>query len=126
MSASTTPNSLTNEQELIVREFIEKIVEAHDLWSQNSATRRSVGGACVKLLGYSSAGGVLVPAGTQVTKNYFGGGGNAGDFAGLYDKDGLLVRGALDATDNDNSPDETDTSEPTEGDAVGDVLLEDV
>lgn len=127
--SALTPNALTPEQDLLVRDFYQKIVAEEGLWPQNAKTRQMVGSALLQLLGYAVSAGNIVPIGTTVTFKY-GQKPDTGEFAGLFDRDRAIVEGMLDDTPkvtvNITRTDEASSSESPEGDEVGDVLLEDV
>lgn len=125
--SALTKNSLTPEQDLLCREFYQKIVCNDNHWVSLGKTQGVVGSAILQLLGYSTACGVIVPAGTSLKFTY-GTSPDTSEYRGLFDRDKAIVEGMLDdeATTDTTSTDETSTSESPEGDAVGDVLLEDV
>ena len=125
MSIATTPNNLTDEQDAICRDFYELVVTNESLWTGRTKTQGIVGGAVLNQLGYTVSAGQIVPIGT-VLKFGYGQSPVADEFIGLYDKDAAIVRGALDAADEDSDPVEADPSESPESDEVGDVLQQDV
>lgn len=111
MSSAKTPNRLTDEQDIVCRDFFQKICQTDSIWSQNKATHKRVTGAILNLLGYSAVpGGRVVPIGTQTTFKY-GDDPEYGTDPFLYDNDRRLVEIAL---ANDNDTDEAGTSEPSE------------
>lgn len=114
MSASTTPNNLTNDQELAIRDFYDIVVADETLWGGLAAQRKTVGQACLDLMGYQvTPYGEIVPKGTQVTMR-FGETPNLNPLNVLYQTDGDKVRRAVGEEDANNGADEASTSESSE------------
>lgn len=126
MSSSTTANNLTDAQEKIVRDFYDVIVIDESLWTNNTASRKVVGGMCLSMMGYAvTPRGEIVPDGTIVKESYGQGmlGREGPPMNILYQTDGDKVRSASYESD---SADQTSPSESPESDEVGDVLQQDV
>jgi hypothetical protein len=124
-----TPNNLTPEQDLLCRDFYEKIAANDSVWPTLGKTQRVVAGALLQILGYSVASGMIVPQGTSL-KFAFGSRPDTGEYEGLFDRDRALVEeklnGTPETTTDAGDTDEAGASESSESDEVGDVLLEDV
>ena len=128
MSSAKTPNNLTDDQDMLTRVFLRKVVRDDRLWGDNPAGYKRVSGVLLQLLGYKpdSHGGLSALDAPPSKMAY--GERPSGDWS-LFDSDEALVRAALEAgyvTDEDSGADEAGPSESPEGDEVGDVLLEDV
>jgi hypothetical protein len=124
-----TNNGLTPEQDLLCREFYQQIIADDTLWPTLGKTQGTIASAVLQLLGYTVSAGVIVPIGTTLKFTY-GQSPDTSEYAGIFDRDKAIVEGMLDDTPkvtiNVESSDEAGASESPEGDAVGDVLLEDV
>ena len=117
---------LSREQQIAARDFINIVVNAEDgIWDTSKGTRKQLAVAIYEMLGYQLLpNGTRIPLGVEVKTQY--GKGFFGDPYGHYEDAYIADAQELFSEDQFSGTDETDTSESSEGDAVGDVLQQDV
>jgi len=117
-------NSMTPEQDLITREFFQKVANDASLFPEDPVGQRNMNQVIMRLLGYVYVNGCYVSPDKVKTRAI----GAAPDVTCEWTEDTLRAQEALsDEEDNGTSTGEADSSEPTTDTEVREtVLREDV